>query len=69
MPAYSLLVGGRVVTETGYINLREGLSEESPAEGPSPAYKRVMELAGMYVEPGSRSRAEQEMSALRAGCA
>ena len=48
--------GGRAVTETGYINLREGLSEESPAEGPSPAYKRVLELAGMYVEPGEKQK-------------
>ena len=48
--------GGRAVTETGYINLREGLSEESPAEGPSPAYKRVLELAGMYVEPKAEER-------------
>jgi hypothetical protein len=49
--------GGRAVTETGYINLREGLSEASPAEGgPSPAYKRVLELAGMYVEPPTQSK-------------
>ncbi len=38
--------GGRVVAETGYINLREGLSEDAPPEGgPSPAYKRLLELA------------------------
>ena len=43
--------GGRVVTETGYINLREGLSEDAPAEGgPSPAYKRCWNWRGAYVE-------------------
>ena len=49
--------GGRVVSETGYINLREGLSEDAPPEGgPAPAYKRLLELAGAYVEAKAESR-------------
>jgi len=55
----SCSTGGRVVTETGYINLREGLSEDTPAEGgPSPAYKRLLELAGAYVDPATQPKPE-----------
>jgi hypothetical protein len=53
--------GGRVVAETGYINLREGLSEDAPPEGgPSPAYKRLLELAMAYVEPSAKSEPKAE---------
>ena len=44
--------GGRCVTEVGYINLRLGLSEDKPATGgPSPAYKHLLEMVGVYVAP------------------
>jgi len=45
--------GGRVVTEIGYVGMREGLAEENARgeKGPSPAYRRLLELAGLYQEP------------------
>ena len=43
--------GGTVMTEVSYLAAREGLSETKPADGPSPAYKRLLELAGCWEEP------------------
>jgi hypothetical protein len=44
--------GNRTVSEVGYLSLRLGLSENKPAEGgPSPAYRKLLELAGAWEEP------------------
>jgi hypothetical protein len=44
--------GGAVVTELGYIALRLGLSDAKPAGGgASPAYQKMLEMAGMWEEP------------------
>lgn len=45
---------GDVLTEVSYLAMREGLSEEKPTEGgPSPAYRRLLELAGCWEAPSA----------------
>jgi len=44
--------GRRTVTEVGYVAMRLGLSEDKPTGGgPSPAYQKLLELAGAWEEP------------------
>ena len=53
--------GGEVMVETSYIAAREGLSAAKPEEGgPSPAYERLLKLAGCWREPEEKKKAEGE---------
>ncbi len=47
--------GGRVVAETGYINLKLGLSEQKPEWGPAPAYEHLLKMAGLWQEPSRKT--------------
>ena len=48
--------GRRTVTEVGYVAMRLGLSEDKPTGGgPSPAYQKLLELAGAWEEPKAQS--------------
>ena len=51
--------GGEVLTEVSYLALAQGLSQDKPAGGgPSPAYKALLELAGLWREPAPRQPAQ-----------
>jgi hypothetical protein len=54
--------GNGALTEMGYIKMRLGLSDVKPAEGgASPAYRRLLEMAGCWEEP--KPKVEQDMTA------
>jgi hypothetical protein len=52
--------GNRSLAEVNYIAMREGLSEAKPETGPSPAYRRLLELAGCWEEPRPKAAPKQD---------
>lgn len=47
--------GGAVMTEVEYLAMRRGVSNVKPVEGgPAPAYRLLLEMAGLWQEPAPR---------------